>query len=207
MFPRSAWTIVPGITSTAITSSDVPSARRTGMPIQSVKAGTITIPPPTPSSPDTNPAPRPIAPYFQPGVRPRSHGVFGSRPTITCTAVNAIRPAVTSSSRWTFTTSVSSAPATAPPIPGTAAQRAARKLTSPAFAYVYEPTREVGRMTGKGVAIAWIAVPPRSVFTAGVVTIPPPTPNNPDRIPAANPTRTPRPTRSGVTRAELRRGR
>ena len=55
---------------------------------------------------------------------------------------------------------------------GSAAHRAARKLTSPAFAYVYEPTREVGRMTGSGVAIAWIAVPPRIVFTAGVVTIP-----------------------------------
>ena len=46
-------------------------------------------------------------------------------------------------------------------------------------------------MTGSGVAIAWIAVPPRIVLTAGVVTIPPPTPNRPDRTPAANPTATP----------------
>src|SRR6185436_6560682 len=176
--------MVPGITRIAITSSEVPSARRSGIPIQIVNAGTMTIPPPTPSSPETNPATRPIAAYFEPGVSPRTHGVRGVRPAITWTAVTAIRPAVTRSSRCAFTTSVNNAPTIAPPTPGTAAHRAARKLTSPAFAYVYEPTSEVGRMTGRGVAIAWIGVPPRIVLTAGVVTIPPPTPNRPDRTPA-----------------------
>src|SRR6185295_11000268 len=131
--------------------------------------------------PETNPASRPIAAYFHPGVSPRTHGVRGVRPRTTWTAVIAIRPAVIRSNRCAFTTSVSSAPAIAAPTPGIAAHRAARKLTSPAFAYVYDPTSEVGRMTGSGVAIAWIAVPPRIVLTAGVVTIPPPTPNRPDR--------------------------
>ena len=121
MFPRSAWTIVPGITRIAITSSEVPSARRSGIPIQIVRAGTITIPPPTPSSPETNPASSPIAAYFHPGVSPRTHGVRGVRPTITWTAVIAIRPAVTRSNRCAFTTSVSNAPTIAPPTPGSAA--------------------------------------------------------------------------------------
>ena len=53
---------MPGTASTAITSRDVPSARFSGMAVHTVNAGTITMPPPTPSSPDTNPAVAPIAP-------------------------------------------------------------------------------------------------------------------------------------------------
>src|ERR671930_960264 len=200
MCPSAQWTTVPGIAITAIVTSEVPSARFKGIPIHTVKAGTITIPPPTPSRPETNPAPSPTAAYFHPGVRPRTQGVDGSDPRATRTAVPPIRTAVTRSKRCGFTTSVRYAPSTAPPIPGRAAYRSARKLTSPAREYAQAPTIELGNTTGRGVATAWIAVPPRRTFTAGVVTTAPPTPNRPDRTPDTSPTRRPSPKRATVTR-------
>ena len=58
MWPRAACTTVPGTATVAITISDVPSARFSGIP-STVTRGTKTIPPPTPRKPETNPVMRP----------------------------------------------------------------------------------------------------------------------------------------------------
>ena len=65
MWPSAEWTIVPGITSTTIASSEVPSARFSGMPSQPASSGTMISPPPIPSKPLMNPAARPMPTYVQ----------------------------------------------------------------------------------------------------------------------------------------------
>src|SRR6266511_3754842 len=197
--------MVPGTTRAEIVTSEVPRARLSGMPMNVVKAGTMMMPPPIPSRPETKPATRPMAAYFQPGVIPSFHGTLGRRPRISSTPVQPMRTEVMTRSRWAFTTSVRTAPAMAPAIPGPTAHRKARELISPARPYVIAPTTEVGNITGSGVATAWMAVPPSRTSMAGVVTVPPPTPNRPDPMPATKPTRTPTITWSGVMRgARLR---
>ena len=59
MWPSAACTIVPGITSATIASSEVPSARFSGIPSTPARSGTMMSPPPIPSSPETNPADQP----------------------------------------------------------------------------------------------------------------------------------------------------
>ena len=49
----------------------------------------------------------------------------------------------------------------------------------------------VGKITGSGVASATIGGAPRRIWMPGVMTIPPPTPKSPDRIPETSPMRTP----------------
>ena len=46
---------------------------------------------------------------------------------------------------------------------------------------------DVGKITGKGVAIAWIDVTGKKASMAGVITIPPPTPKMPESTPAPAP--------------------
>ena len=62
------------------------------------------------------------------------------------------------------------------------------------------PTAAVGRITDNGVATARIGAIPANAVNPGVITIPPPTPNRPERMPAASPTSTVRIASSGVTR-------
>ena len=53
---------MPGTTSATIASSEVPSARLSGIPSQPARSGTITSPPPMPRRPETRPARAPIPP-------------------------------------------------------------------------------------------------------------------------------------------------
>ena len=133
MCPRAACTIVPGIAMIAMNTRDVPSARFRGIPSIVVTSGTNTMPPPTPSSPDTKPVKPPNAVYCQPGVEPRGRTRYVlERPMRT--ACHAISPAVTSSNQCGSIDDVIHAPAAAPAVPGIAANRTARQLTSRARA-------------------------------------------------------------------------
>ncbi len=59
MWPSRACTIVPGITRAEMITSDVPSARLSGIPRTVVRIGTMMMPPPTPRRPETSPAASP----------------------------------------------------------------------------------------------------------------------------------------------------
>ena len=98
-----------------------------------------------------------------------------------------------------MTTSVSRAPTAEAAAPVSEIHAAARMSTSPARWYVNAPTVAVGRITGRGVATATIGATPVNAVSPGVITIPPPMPNRPERIPAAKPTSTVRIASSGVT--------
>ena len=60
MPPSSAWVSEPGIARMPTHASDVPTASLIGRRSHAVNAGTITMPPPIPSSPDSRPAATPI---------------------------------------------------------------------------------------------------------------------------------------------------
>ena len=106
---------------------------------------------------------------------------------------------MTTSSSRALTASVSSAPTAEAAAPVSEIHAAARMSTSPARWYVNAPTAAVGRITGSGVATATMGDRPPSAVSPGVITMPPPIPNRPDRTPAASPTSTVRTASSGVT--------
>src|SRR5438094_3616070 len=153
IWPRTACTIVLGTATIAIRTSDVPRAPLSGIPSIVVTSGTKSTPPPTPSSPETNPVNPPRTAYAQPGLDPRGRTAY-SPPNPTRIACHPISTAVTRSNQCGSTRAVSHAPATAPTTPGTAAKRIARQLTSPARAYVEPQTIAVGMITGRGVPTA-----------------------------------------------------
>ena len=85
--------------------------------------------------------------------------------------------AVTRSRSRALTTSVSRAPTAEAAAPVSEIHAAALRSTSPARWYVNAPTVAVGRITGRGVATATIGATPVNAVSPGVITIPPPMPN------------------------------
>ena len=83
MLPSSWWAMVPGTQIIPTHTSDVAIARLSGRPTQSVNAGTISMPPPTPRKPDSSPAivpmttrrPRPVRSSWSAGCTSGSEPV------------------------------------------------------------------------------------------------------------------------------------
>ena len=115
----------------------MPRARFKGRPHQPASSGTITRPPPIPSSPDTTPATNPIT-AKTPRETARA-GASGSSPRegrarMMPTDCQPSRAAVTNSRSVGSIHCVASAPSTAPTSPVGAIHHAAVRSTSPAFA-------------------------------------------------------------------------
>src|SRR5437868_1013189 len=86
------------------------------------------------------------------------------------------------------TLSASRAPPKAAPTEASPTTRAPRHWTLPYRCWRHTPTMTVGMMASSEVASAWSWVSPSHV-SVGTNRIPPPTPNRPERTPAASPSR------------------
>ena len=86
--------IVPGMANTPTQTSDVAMARLIGMPTNSVNPGTITMPPPMPSSPERPPAAAPTDANVTGDASPSAIPGAARGPTASDTAASPL------GSRW-----------------------------------------------------------------------------------------------------------